>query len=79
MEWFHDPHTSEPVGDAQKIFGQIESKLEQGHTFTKNHVVLLAHDEQFQKDWEETELKKLIELIKSRDDFELRHLEDYPE
>lgn len=78
MEWFHDPNTGEPVGTALEIFEQIESHLDKGRSFTKNHLVLLCHDEMFKFDYEESELKKLIELIKTREDYQFARLRDYP-
>ena len=78
MEWFHDPKTAEPVGTAEEIFEQIERHLDRGRTFTDGHLVLLCHDEMFREDWEETELKQLIELLKTRSDYEFARLRDYP-
>ncbi|MDM9630596.1 polysaccharide deacetylase family protein [Robiginitalea aurantiaca] len=78
MEWFHDPKTAEPVGTAEELFHEIEKHLDRGRTFTKGHLVLLCHDEMFSKDYEETELKKLIELLKTRKDVQFGRLKDYP-
>ncbi len=78
MEWFHDPNTAEPVGTAEELFQQIERHLDRGRTFTKGHLVLLCHDEMFREDYEETELKKLIDLLKTREDLEFGRLKDYP-
>ena len=78
MEWFHDPGTGQPVGTAEEIFEQIENHLDKGRTFTKGHLVLLCHDEMFREDWEETELKKLMDLLKTREDYEFARLRDYP-
>ena len=78
MVWFHDPQTAKPVGTAEEIFKQIESHLDRGRTFTDGHLVLLCHDEMFREDWEETELKQLIELLKTREDYEFARLKHYP-
>ncbi len=78
MEWFHDPTTAEPVGSAEEVFQQMEHHLDRGRTFTKDHLILLCHDEMFREDWEESELKKLIELLKSREDYEFARLKHYP-
>ncbi len=78
MEWFHDPKTAKPVGTAEEIFEQIERHLDRGRTFTDGHLVLLCHDEMFREDWEETELKQLIELLKTREDYEFARLKHYP-
>ncbi|MGA9238729.1 polysaccharide deacetylase family protein [Robiginitalea sp.] len=78
MEWFHDPKTAEPVGSAEEVFHQIEHHLDRGRTFTRDHLILLCHDEMFREDWEESELKKLIELLKTREDYEFARLKHYP-
>jgi peptidoglycan/xylan/chitin deacetylase (PgdA/CDA1 family) len=78
MEWFHDPNTAEPVGSAEEVFQQIEHHLDRGRTFTRDHLILLCHDEMFREDWEESELKKLIELLKTREDYEFARLKQYP-
>ncbi len=78
LEWAHDPHTSEPIGSAEEVFERIEHMLENDHTFTESHVVLLCHDEMFQKEYEETELKRLIELLKAKDNYILSRLIHYP-
>jgi hypothetical protein len=66
LEWMHDPHTAEPIGTAGEIFSQIEKTIEQNRVFTSNHFVLLCHDEMFQNDYEESELRKLIKLLKQK-------------
>lgn len=78
LEWMHDPHTAEPIGTADEIFSQIQKTIEQNRVFTSNHFVLLCHDEMFQNGYEESELKKLIELLKGKDEYQLAHIRDYP-
>ena len=50
----------------------------QNKTFTPNLLILLCHDEMFRKPYEETELKQLIELIKSQGNYKFGYLRDYP-
>ena len=78
LEWMHDPQTAEPIGTADEIFSQIQKTIEQNRVFTSNHFVLLCHDEMFQNGYEESELKKLIELLKGKDEYQLAHIRDYP-
>ena len=78
IEWSHDPHTAEPIGTANEIYKQIEQKLNDNKLFTKSHIVLLCHDEMFQTSYEESELKKLMDILKSNKDYKFAHLKDYP-
>ncbi len=52
--------------------------LNNDKTFTKSHIVLLSHDEMFRYQYEESELKKLIDLLKSKDGYKISQLKDYP-
>jgi peptidoglycan/xylan/chitin deacetylase (PgdA/CDA1 family) len=78
LEWRHDSRTGVPIQTVSDIFHQIEDKLEGRKTVTENHVVILCHDEMFNKKWEETELKKLIECLKKSGLYEFNHLSEYP-
>jgi hypothetical protein len=39
---------------------------------------LLLHDEMFQKKWEESELKQLIDKLRKNKDFEFEQMRFYP-
>lgn len=78
MEWQHDNRTGVPVQTVNDIFIQIEKLLKEHKTVTENNIVILCHDEMFRKKWEETELKQLIERLRSTEAYEFRHLSEYP-
>ena len=78
LEWQHDPKTGDPIQKVEELFNQIETHLQHKRTFTHNHLVLLCHDEMFRKPYEETELKELIELLKSKGNYKFGFLRDYP-
>jgi peptidoglycan/xylan/chitin deacetylase (PgdA/CDA1 family) len=78
LEWRHDSHTAEPIGTAEDIFNQMQQLLSKDRLFTPNHIVLLCHDEMFRNTYDESELKKLIELLKGRPNYKLVQLKDYP-
>lgn len=79
LEWQHNPKDGSPVQTVDQIQKEIETKLEDGTTFTKNHIVILLHDEMFQKKWEETELKQLIGRLRQHDNYIFEHLRFYPD
>jgi peptidoglycan/xylan/chitin deacetylase (PgdA/CDA1 family) len=78
IEWEHDALTGKPVQMANDIFYQIEQMLKKNKTVTKNHIVILCHDEMFRKKWEETELKELIKHLRWTGMYEFNHLSEYP-
>ena len=78
IEWEHDARTGKPVQAVNDIFYQIEHLLKHNKTVTKNHIVILCHDEMFRKKWEETELKQLIERLRWMGMYEFNHLSEYP-
>jgi len=78
LEWQHDARTAVPIQTVNDIFHQTESLLNKQRTITENHIVILCHDEMFRKNWEETELKQLIDLLKSTGLYEFNHLSEYP-
>ncbi|HYA14402.1 MAG TPA: polysaccharide deacetylase family protein [Syntrophales bacterium] len=78
LEWQHDARTGVPIQTVNDIFKQIESLLNKRGTITENHIVILCHDEMFRKNWEETELKQLIERLRSTGLYEFNHLSEYP-
>jgi peptidoglycan/xylan/chitin deacetylase (PgdA/CDA1 family) len=78
LEWQHDARTGAPIQTVNDIYFVIESLLKEHKTVQENHIVILCHDEMFRKNWEETELKQLIERLKSTGNYEFNHLSEYP-
>lgn len=79
LEWQHNGKDGTPIQSADEMTKEIESKLESGNTFTKDHIVILIHDEMFQKKWEESELKKLIDKLKAHPNYVFEHIRFYPD
>jgi peptidoglycan/xylan/chitin deacetylase (PgdA/CDA1 family) len=78
LEWQHDARTGAPVQTVNDIFHQIDRLLKERRTATEGHIVILCHDEMFRKSWEESELKELIDRLKSAELYEFNHLGEYP-
>lgn len=79
LEWQHHPKDGTPVQSVDNISKEIESRLESGNTFTKYHIVVLIHDEMFQKKWEESELKQLIDKLRVHENYLFEHIRFYPD
>lgn len=77
LEWQHK-NNGEPIQAIDAIAKEIETRLESGDLFTKDHIVLLVHDEMFQKKWEESELKQLIDKLRVHENYVFEHLRFYP-
>jgi peptidoglycan-N-acetylglucosamine deacetylase len=78
VEWRHDSRTGAPIQTVNDMYHLIDTLLKERRTVTENHIVILCHDEMFRKNWEETELKQLIERLKSTGKYEFNHLSEYP-
>ena len=78
IEWQHNAKDGTPVQSVDELVREIETRLETGNTFTKDHIVILLHDEMFQKKWEESELKQLIEKLRQHENYVFEHIRFYP-
>lgn len=79
IEWQHNAKDGTPVQSVDQMLKEIETRVENGNTFTKGHIVVLIHDEMFQKKWEESELKQLIDKLRLHENYVLEHLRFYPD
>lgn len=77
IAWLQDSITKEPSIDALGLMEVIEHRLKRRNTFTKDHLVLLLHDEMFCSAIIVNELKKLIEEI-NRKKLRFAYLDSYP-
>ncbi|NCI45243.1 polysaccharide deacetylase family protein [Sediminibacterium soli] len=78
IEWAHHPKDGSPVQSADEMAREIETRLEQGKTFTRDHIVVLIHDEMFRKKWEQSALKQLIDKLRSKPNYRFAHIRNYP-
>ncbi|HEX2848009.1 MAG TPA: polysaccharide deacetylase family protein [Chitinophagaceae bacterium] len=77
-EWQHRSSDGTPVQTVDEMVKDIETRLETGNTFTKDHIVVLIHDEMFRKTWEESELKQLIDKLRTHENYVFEHVRFYP-
>jgi len=78
LEWEHNATAGIPVQSVNEMYNEICRRAESNSTFTPNNVVLLLHDEMFQKKWEESELKQLIDKLRQNKNFEFEQMRFYP-
>ena len=77
LEWCHDPKSGVPIQTVEDMIYLIETSFSEKRTVTENHLVILCHDEMFRKSWEESELKQLIDKLRTKG-FKFGHLSEYP-
>lgn len=79
LEWAHHAKDGTPVQSVSEILNQISNLCSSGKTFMPNNIVLLIHDEMFQKKWEESELKQLIDKLRSSGQYSFEQIRFYPQ
>jgi peptidoglycan/xylan/chitin deacetylase (PgdA/CDA1 family) len=67
-----------PLTSPQYVFKMIDSAFIKRETRTRNHLVLLMHDYMFGNSVDSMKLVKMIGMLKSNPNYELRKLSEYP-
>jgi peptidoglycan-N-acetylglucosamine deacetylase len=78
LEWHYDPKTLVLKNTADELLNQIDSVFNNNKTKTKDNMVLLVHDQVYQKSTDSLQLRDFIQKIKKRDDYELALVNSYP-
>lgn len=76
-EW-QRTHPKHPLEAPQSIYDGIVSRLDNQHTFEKNHLVILMHDDMFDKEEDAQKLRELIGLLKENKKIVLQVISKYP-
>lgn len=79
VEWQHHDEDGTPVQSVDEMYHQITQLLNSGKTFTKNNIVILLHDEMFQRRWEKTDLKQLIDRLRRDKNIVFEQMRFYPQ
>ena len=79
VEWEHHEEDDTPVQSVDEIYRQIMQQLNSGNTFVKNNIVILLHDEMFQRRWEESDLKQLIDRLRKDKNIVFEQMRFYPQ
>lgn len=79
VEWEHHEEDATPVQSVDEMYRQIMDQLNSGKTFTKNNIVILLHDEMFQRRWEESALKQLIDRLRKEKNIVFEQMRFYPQ
>lgn len=79
IEWQHRDSDGTPIQSVDQMYRSVDNLCNSGNTFTRNNVVMLIHDEMFQKSWEESELKALIDKLRSKPNYVFEQMRFYPQ
>ncbi len=79
VEWEHHEEDGTPVQSVDEMYQQIMKQLKTGDTFTKNNIVILLHDQMFQRRWEESDLKQLIDRLRKDNKIVFEQMRFYPQ
>lgn len=77
-EWEHNAKTGRPIQSVKTMVHEVETRLQKGTTFVPGNIVVLLHDEMFQKDFERAELKEFIDSLRLHNNYEFEHIRFYP-
>lgn len=78
IEWMFDHKTLAPDADTDLLLRRIANMLDAASTKTKGHLVLLAHDQAFQKEEYMQQLHYVIQQLKNNPEYELVFASKYP-
>jgi peptidoglycan-N-acetylglucosamine deacetylase len=78
IEWTFDHKTLAPDPDTARLLRRIYNLLDAEKTKTPGHLILLAHDQAFQKEEYIEELRYVIQQLKNNPEYELLLASKYP-
>lgn len=78
LEWHFDPKTMRVAAPAETMVAAIDSAFAHRRTKKPDHLVLLAHDQVYQKSEDSFQLRQFFQLLKKKDEYELTLVSDYP-
>ncbi len=71
LEWHFDAKSMSVTSTAIEIMAQIDSAFAKNKTMQTDHLVLLAHDQVYKKPDDSVQLRKFLQGIKLKDEYEL--------
>ena len=78
IEWTFDHKTLAPDADTALLLRRIYNMLDANKTKTPGHLVLLAHDQAYQKEEYVEELRYVIRTLKNNPEYQLVLASEYP-
>ncbi len=78
LEWHYDPKTLTVMNTADELMNQVDSVFAKGKTKSPDNLVLLAHDQVYQKSGDSLQLREFVQKLKQKNEYELSLVNNYP-
>ncbi|MBB1283396.1 polysaccharide deacetylase family protein [Flavisolibacter sp. BT320] len=78
LEWHFDHKNMSVATPAEKMVAQIDSVFKHRRTKKEDHLVLLAHDQVYQKSEDSFQLRQFLQLLKKNEEYEFSLVTSYP-
>lgn len=78
LEWHFNHRTMQVSMPAEAVVAQIDSVFKYSRTKKADHLVLLAHDQMYQKSEDSFQLRRFFQLLKEKEDYEFSLISHYP-
>lgn len=78
LEWHYDPKTLVVKTSADEMLRQVDSAFAKARMRTSGHLVVLAHDQAYQKPEDSLQLRQFIRRLKQNEEYELSLVSYYP-
>jgi peptidoglycan/xylan/chitin deacetylase (PgdA/CDA1 family) len=78
LEWHYNHKSMSVTITADNMIKQIDSAFAKNKTKHHDHLVLLAHDQVYQKPDDSIQLRKFLQALKLKDEYELVLVTSYP-
>lgn len=78
LEWHYDHKTLAVKNTADELLNNVDSVFNNNKTKNPDNLVLLAHDQVYNKSTDSLELHNFIKKIKAKDEYEISLVSSYP-
>jgi peptidoglycan/xylan/chitin deacetylase (PgdA/CDA1 family) len=78
LEWHYDPKTLTVKNTADELINNVDSVFNNKKTKNPDNLVLLAHDQVYNKSADSLQLHDFIKKLKAKDEYELSLVSGYP-
>lgn len=78
LEWHYDHKTMSVTTAAEDLVKQIDSAFAHRKMKLADHLIVLAHDQVYQRSSDSQQLRTFLQLLKKKGDYEFEVMTDYP-
>jgi peptidoglycan/xylan/chitin deacetylase (PgdA/CDA1 family) len=78
LEWRFNHKNLKVIGTADQLISQIDYLFKNSYLRTKDHLVILMHDQAYHSQEDYLQLKEFVQKLKKRPEYEFALIRDYP-